>query len=491
MSAKKKPKAKKAPRKKTAAGKKTATKKVTLKSATPARPRASAGSSGSDSDQIRVRMYRVGFGDFFLLTVPGADAKPLHILIDCGVHAANLNSIGAAIDQLQTETSGQLALIIMTHRHADHISGFATGKATFAKFTVERIWMSWFEDPSNEQAKAFQATLAAVALKVQRTMALRGIGPEDPAAGEFLLMAQNITGDMSVTGDMSAAGSSNAVALQTLHGGFANKPPIDYYQAGDTAILPASLVKAGLAAQILGPPIDPNLVKQMNGKGEQYLTASSDDDTPPRRFSAAFHASASDYPKAAWDLFSPAEIASNIEQQSPDLLTATATQADNTLNNQSLVVHFTFDGKSMLFAGDAQWGNWQNFLFGGKPGTAGGKLAPEAEAILGGIDFYKVGHHGSTNATPIDALKAMKQDMVAMCSTAEGAYGKVANKSEVPRIPLIAALETKTDDQLARSDQVAVTGTQARKPDPDGAIPPLPPDFVTGPNGSTYVDLKM
>ena len=41
---------------------------------------------------LRVRMYRVGFGDFFLLTVPTADG-PQHILIDCGVHAANIGSM--------------------------------------------------------------------------------------------------------------------------------------------------------------------------------------------------------------------------------------------------------------------------------------------------------------------------------------------------------------------------------------------------------------
>ena len=29
-------------------------------------------------------MYRVGFGDFFLITVPSKDG-PQHILIDCGV----------------------------------------------------------------------------------------------------------------------------------------------------------------------------------------------------------------------------------------------------------------------------------------------------------------------------------------------------------------------------------------------------------------------
>ena len=42
--------------------------------------------SGSVETQgrLRVRMYRVGFGDFFLMTIP-TDSGPEHILIDCGV----------------------------------------------------------------------------------------------------------------------------------------------------------------------------------------------------------------------------------------------------------------------------------------------------------------------------------------------------------------------------------------------------------------------
>ena len=36
--------------------------------------------AGNSGDTIRVRMYRVGFGDFFLLTVPGVDG-PAHILM--------------------------------------------------------------------------------------------------------------------------------------------------------------------------------------------------------------------------------------------------------------------------------------------------------------------------------------------------------------------------------------------------------------------------
>jgi hypothetical protein len=162
---------------------------------------------------------------------------------------------------------------------------------------------------------------------------------------------------------------------------------------------------------------------------------------------------------------------------------AIAAQADNTINNQSVVVLFTFNGKKLLFAGDAQWGNWQNFLFGGALGAPGHtKLTPEAIAILKSIDFYKVGHHGSTNATPIDALEAMRDGIVAMCSTAIGAYGKVSNNSEVPRVPLMEALNKKTGGKLARSDQVAVSGAPA-------IGDPLNPVFSTP--GTLFIDYQL
>jgi beta-lactamase superfamily II metal-dependent hydrolase len=236
--------------------------------------------AGKNPAGLRVRMYRVGFGDFFLVTVP-TGAGPKHILIDCGVHSKDTHSIGAAVDHMAKETGKHLALIIVTHRHADHVTGFSKCKEVFKTFTVDRIWMSWYENPKDEQALAIQSNIAAM--------------------------------------------------------------------------------------------------------------------------------------------------------------------ANNMINNQSLVTLFTFKGKTLLFAGDAQWGNWANILYGGKIGT---ELAASSKAILGKLDFYKVGHRGSTNATPKDALDAMKDGCVAMCSTEPKAYNLV------PKPTLIAKIKAKTKNNFARSDQV-------------------------------------
>src|SRR5262249_7778137 len=154
------------------------------------------------------------------------------------------------------------------------------------------------------------------------------------------------------------------------------------------------------------------LVAQMDSKNHQYLAINDGSASGPiNPFADVFRTGAGSYPPQAFEGENAADkIESRVRELQPDLLAAKARQADNTLNNQSLVVLFTFGGKHLLFVGDAQWGNWENFLFGGALGTAGHTgLTDQSKSILGQVDFYKVGHHGSTNATPADAVDALRE----------------------------------------------------------------------------------
>jgi beta-lactamase superfamily II metal-dependent hydrolase len=449
---------------------KTARKKATVGAPAPASPAPTLAGPGpavlaSGAKGLRVRMYRVGFGDFFLLTVR-THKGDRHILIDCGVHAQNLNSIADAVNQMAADCGKQLALVIMTHRHADHISGFATCSDAFSEFTVDRVWMPWFENPADDTAVKFQSSLTALAGRLSARLALS----PDPDSKQLAFMADNITGGMAAAG-----GSSNQKALDVLHKGFKNTPAHDYYKAGDPPTLPQDLVDAGFSAQILGPPSDRSLISQLTNTNDQYLAdAPQDDDTPAKTFAQAFKTDA--YPDYAFKVFAADKVQALVNSVQPNVLAAQARAADNTLNNQSLVVLFSFAGKNLLFAGDAQWGNWENFLYGGAFGTPGHtEMTDKAKDILGKIDFYKVGHHGSRNATPKDAVAAMRLGCVGMCSTQLHAY------NEVPRAPLLQALGARMQNQLARSDQVAVTGAAA-----EASAGPVPTDFRS--SGELFID---
>jgi glyoxylase-like metal-dependent hydrolase (beta-lactamase superfamily II) len=128
-----------------------AARKVSPNAAPQATPAGKQPSAAGGTGNIRVRMYRVGFGDLFLLTVPGKH-DPAHILIDCGVHAKDLKTIGNCVQNMKKETGNRLALVILTHYHADHMSGFASNYDDFAAIEVGAVWITNRLDPTNHAA---------------------------------------------------------------------------------------------------------------------------------------------------------------------------------------------------------------------------------------------------------------------------------------------------------------------------------------------------
>ena len=448
---------------------------------------------------LRVRMYRVGFGDFFLVTVPSGEG-PQHILIDCGVFIgkADLGTLAAAIDDMATETGKKLSLIIATHRHYDHISGFGLHADLFSTFEVGGVWMPVWETEDASVQRA-QADLAALAQTLQMNLAAR----EDDTGRAMLDMLYNATGVEPF--GVAKRGPSNADALRQLKQGFGVEP--SYYAAGDVPELPAALAAAGLEAQILGPPpVDKpefqRLESLRKGVGE-YLDANgatTEDGASFEPFGSSFQVGAAAYPAEAFSEFArrgdadpracaSARLAALLHDAQPDVIFEAVKRIDQHINNQSLVVLFTFHEKKLLFAGDAQAGNWEYWLYGGaqRSSTPSGELAKGSAAILSSIDFYKVGHHGSTNATPIPALEAMREGTTAMCSTQPDVYGSVEKHSEVPRVPLLHALaETGA---VVRSEQidVAVDGIRVARAEEAPAELPEPAEgrFQVGP---CYID---
>jgi len=497
-------------------------------SKTTSDPAQTSAAGGNVNDKLRIRMYRVGFGDFFLVTVPSA-AGPQHIIIDCGVTRGktgegDIGTIKQAVANMASETGGKLALIIMTHRHMDHIIGFSRCPE-FKNFKgkVDAIWMPVWENEYDPNASKFQAALASIALDAQKSLAMKAEVSDDDR--ELAAMMENATGEEGASGGILAAagpgtgGGSNAASLQLLKQGLGVKP--EYYCKGDTPKLPKSLADAGLTAEILGPPpvSEDAFMKLMDlkkGVG-QYLDArsqSNGDGKRTRLFRRSFECQPGDYghnPEETAEVFrewwphrdigaAPDDKAwqrlkAAVEAAQPTAPLTAAKQLDSFLNNQSLVVLFTFRGKKLLFAGDAQAGNWEDWLYDSKtPSTTPSEtVGALGKSVLGTLDFYKVGHHGSTNATPIAAVQAMTNSkLVAMCSTQAHSFGSEDKGTEVPRKPLLDALAKKS--ALVRSDQIAVKLDGKQVPPAEGA-PASIPSPATGAGafkpGSGYVDYLL
>jgi hypothetical protein len=116
---------------------------------------------------------------------------------------------------------------------------------------------------------------------------------------------------------------------------------------------------------------------------------------------------------------------------------------DKVMNNTSLILLFEISKTRLLFPGDAQIENWSYAL-----------SKPSIKRLLEKVNVYKVGHHGSRNATPKTLWKGFKNrstkksDKVRLktfVSTMAGKHGKSKSHTEVPRKTLVEALQNGSE----------------------------------------------
>jgi hypothetical protein len=152
-------------------------------------------------------------------------------------------------------------------------------------------------------------------------------------------------------------------------------------------------------------------------------------------------------------------------------------------NNTSLVLAIelteTQPRKVLLFAADAQAGNWLSWRDLSWPGAGDDGKDLKVEDLLQRTVFYKVGHHGSRNATLSDkGLELMASpDLVAMIPVDQ--TWALARKPpwEHPGQTLLKKLTARSKGRVLRSDEI-----------PEGNQPPTRPAVITTTEWDAFVE---
>src|SRR5262245_17263464 len=106
-------------------------------------------------------MYKLQLGDCFLLTFPKDAGGEFRLLIDCGlIHGApdaqeRMHEVARDVAKLAGKEG--LDLVLITHEHWDHVSGFQQARDVFEKVPFKRLWLAWTEDPDDELARKLGA----------------------------------------------------------------------------------------------------------------------------------------------------------------------------------------------------------------------------------------------------------------------------------------------------------------------------------------------
>ena len=466
---------------------------------------ANGGIHRNGGPQVTIRHYCQGIGDCHLLKFTKDDGSPYWLMIDCGIHtsvkggSATINKI---VDDLLDITGGRLDVIVGTHEHADHFSGFSSAEERFAEFGkkkgVGEIWLAWTEDPHDDQAKELDKYKEHALTALTRTQtALKD------ATGHLGLVRQGLAPllefQFGAKGDKVRAMRDNLVKLAPHN--------VRYFEPKDEPITIPGL--SNLRIYVLGPPRDPALIKVVERKSEMYGLAGAGLPTAEAMYNAFRVADgeldvANDYAAPfdgnmgvpLSDLTGPkgAEVASEVDEDFSDLLgnrylgpaeawrridqdwmavgAGLGMQLDAKTNNTSLVLAFEFidSGRVMLFTGDAQVGNWLGWQ--SLKWKVGDKTVTGPD-LLARTVYYKVGHHGSENATlKQKGLELMKHaDFSAFIPTNEK-DAKNVGWGAMPFTAILDDLEKHADGRVIRADDKWVAGktVDPRFAKPSGSI---------------------
>ena len=446
----------------------------TSKSAAARKPKAASPETAPrvSPSGVRVRMYRQGLGDCFLLTFPGRGDEPVFMLIDCGVLKRTPDGDGrirrVAEDIFET-TGGHLHILVATHEHWDHVGGFLQAREIFERMRIDDVWLPWTEDPNDVSARELQwhrrsrnknLSLATTLLK-QKTPA---DAPSEAAPEPRVRVG--------TTAEAFAQAGAFGKGRRFLRPG---QPPMPLPGVDDVRVF------------VLGPPAPPSLDAARRATAARKMAES-----PEEAFFAAVRAAHTGWKEPLPDtampfdrsvqvpvndaeddpFFSEMYLSPHAEswrQIDPDWLQfagplARTYEAD--INNLSLVlaIELVESGRVLFFPADAQEESWQSWhdLAWTVRATDGSLARITAADLLRRTVLYKVSHHGSDPGNPREGgLDLMASpELIALLPV----NAKIAEKMRwaMPFPAVLARLQELTQKRVIRVD----TGVPA-----DASIP--------------------
>jgi hypothetical protein len=342
------------------------------------------------------------------------------MLVDCGTagHTEGGPSLEEVAATVADHCAGRLDVVVATHRHRDHVSGFGDPevRGILEPLSPRVVIRPWTDAPSREGLDApsqeFASLLDGVHSQAEALPRLAFDNPGEARRAEQVAAL--------------AVGDSPSLLDDWARGG---RP--EYVTGGGTVGLDEEL--PGVTVQVLGPP---------GGDAARGLLGPARHATEPWLQLAAQGTLApllEQPPVGAWDdalreLADP-RGAGAAEWLLRILNTRRVTQGleiaeafDDVVHDTSVVLLVTVGSRSLLLAGDAQAGGWSATL--DRAWGVGGDKDRHLARRLADVDVYKVGRHGARTGTPRRLADLWRSrggsahPLVSVLTTEPGAFGQ-------------------------------------------------------------------
>lgn len=455
-------------------------------------------------DSIITRMYNTGsVGDCLLLQFLKEDAVSFSMLIDCGGYHTDPKLISDCAKDIKTKLKGEpLDLVVVTHEHLDHVSGFNQAKTVYDSIPFKRVWMAWTEDLADPLARKLKRELgkkiAAIMKLTARNLVKAGYAAKQHTSVASL-RKRNRYYEKSLSDTLEAL--EFELGVKSGKGsGLTISNAMDYVKGKCSAPEKKKMFKKpgeviedisgaeGIRFFVLGPPYDEDLkgIRKKQAKDEMYSMRKGLAMLESRSFFSAADAFSSGSSHEACSPFSSKYIAGkkeekeffkfysskdyrwrNIEMDWADSAGELAIAVNTYTNNTSLAIAIEFEktGKVLLFPGDAQSGNWMSWHNPKVMADLKANGGRDTDELLASTELYKVGHHGSHNGTAsksgLDKMTGKKL-VALMPLVQEKIPSRWGGKKNFPAKALYTELINRTNGAVIRTDEGLITDKRAK-----------------------------